>query len=146
METTIFGIDFVTHQTSDKKLWRLYVKNLDIPVNSYYRSQKKAYNEGIKLLQDKGEAEKVKAYKYALKRKIKTKFFNDLRIQALFSSIFKLPLMPLKDRFMFGMAGETCLDVMYFDTLLKTPSGVSCKDHIKSNYGDKALKLVTKLM
>ena len=38
------------------------------------------------------------------------------------------------------------LDIIAFDEYLKTPDGVSTKEHIKKTYGPEAVKLVERLL
>jgi len=141
-EFNLYGINFIVKDSKQGK--RLYVKNLDIPVNPGVKTYKQAYEQGLSILKDKGEVETIKAYKYYIDKKVKERFFNDVRINKLFYDIFKLKLLDFKYRYSV-LIGD-CLDIIRFDKVIGTPEGISTKDYINRLYGNKAVKLIEKLI
>jgi len=83
--------------------------------------------------------------KEEVKKKIKNKFFKDVRIDNLFIKIFNRSLTSFRDKLML-LNGDYTLDVIALDNYIHTPDGISMSNFILKEYGEKALKLVKKLM
>jgi hypothetical protein len=57
-----------------------------------------------------------------------------------------LGFTPKLDGLITGVNGKISLDILWLDTKLRCPDGISLKDHIKQSYGDRAEELVSKLI
>lgn len=129
----------------DGKGWKvIHIKTDSVVCRA--KNKKEVLYLADKILTDKGESKTLKAIKYLKAKRIKNKFFNDIRIQRLFKNTFGEELYKFRDYLMYLLSSSYCIDIVRLDKRIGTPSGVSCKEYIKSKYGDRALKLVTKLM
>jgi len=74
-------------------------------------------------------------------KKVRKRFWESEKIQSLFKHYFKINLNSFQCILM-----PNSLDVIRFDTWLKTPNGMSTKDYLTQVYGEQASRLVRKLI
>jgi hypothetical protein len=63
-----------------------------------------------------------------------------------FEEIFKAPLYQFVEKLGHGKYSFYHFDVIKFDEFVKTPDGISCKEHVNFKYGKEGQELMFRLL
>lgn len=147
------------HADNDKivKGYHVTIANIDCFLhrypNSWVATDKYSYaaitnGKNRKQVIDKAEklllanANKVQKMREKRRKQLfRSRAFTNDKVQEYFESIFNKPLKMFADRTLF-IVNQYALDIISFDKFLKTPDGISMRDHIKQIYGQTATNLV----
>ena len=128
-----------------EKGWGVYEKSVKILIKGFYKSPKEAITLTPDYLKSHNITEEkyLKAIKKEKREIIKNRFCEDIGVRTLFRNIFGFDFITCLASKIYG---QTRLDIITFDKKLGTPDGISIKEFIRHKYGEKAVKLVQKMI
>ncbi len=110
------------------------------------KTKREAILDTLTLLSSKTPRDIKKAIDFALHKRRVDKRANSRIYKRMFKNIFNIDLYNFKDMWLSAVIGVFQFDVIAFDKFIKTPDGTSCKDYVKQKCGDKALKMIERLI
>lgn len=133
-----YGYEFTAEKTLDG--WKVSSVKHYLKV-SIGKTKKEALSNAMKILENKGKAETDQAFINGRKKTVKNRLFDYLK--PYFKTVFGFECPPCK---LSMILNGKSIDVVKFDKLAGTPDGISTYDFIAKKYGNKAVKLLKKLI
>jgi len=110
------------------------------------KTEKGVIKDTLVLLSNKTPKDIKESINAALYKRRVDRRANSKIYKRMFKNIFKIDLFYFRDMMLSAVIGKFQFNIIAFDKFIKTPDGVSCKDYVKQKYGDRALKMIERLI